>query len=304
MDPAPLEVRFWGVRGSIATGGPSFIGVGSNTSCVEVRAGSERIILDAGTGLVRLGQYLDAPVTATILVSHFHWDHIQGFPLFQPGYDPRNSFAIFGPGHGVHGVEAALRRQMQRPHFPVPLEAMRATLDFHPFDPGNEIEIGEATVRAAALNHPEPCLGYRISIGGVSMVYATDTEQLADGRLNPAVLDLAKGTDLLIYDAQYTEDEYCGRRGPCRIGWGHSTIPEACRIAAAAGVKQLALFHHDPCHDDHRVAQLVRQAQSLFPATFAAREGHVVELRAEESRRVRGEGRSDCWTDRSLETLR
>jgi phosphoribosyl 1,2-cyclic phosphodiesterase len=271
---------------------------------LEVRAGRERIVLDAGTGLVQLGNTLAAPVSATILVSHFHWDHIQGFPLFQPAYDARNSFLICGPGTGDEGVEAALRRQMERPHFPVPLEAMRAKLSFQPLGADDEIQIGEVTVKTAAMNHPQLCLGYRISLGEVSVVYATDTEQLAAGELNSAVLELARGADLLIYDAQYTEDEYCGRCGPCRVGWGHSTIQEACRIATAAGVKQLALFHHDPSHDDRRIAQLVRQAQSFFPPSFAAREGNSVELRPEASTPSRRTEQSAPWTDLSLDTLR
>jgi len=304
MDTAQLEVRFWGVRGSVASGGAHFAEVGSNTSCVEVKAGSERIILDAGTGLVQLGNAVTAPVTATILLSHFHWDHIQGFPLFPPAYDPRNSFVICGPGKGEDGVEAALRRQMASPHFPVPLESMRAKLDFRPVAAGDELEVGGALVKVAALNHPQLCHAYRISIGDVSVVYATDTEQLGNGEPNPAVVELARGTDLLIYDAQYTEDEYHGHHGPCRIGWGHSTIPEACRIATAAGVKQLALFHHDPGHDDARVAQLVRQAQSLFPASFAAREGLSVELRSEESVGSRREERSADRIHPSPATLR
>lgn len=304
MDIAAVEVRFWGVRGSVATGGPSFAEVGSNTSCVEVRAGEERIILDAGTGLVQLGQTLTAPVAAALLISHFHWDHIQGFPLFQPGYDPGCSFDIYGPGRDEHGVEAALRRQMERPHFPVPLDAMRANLTFHPLEPGDQIRIGGAIVKAALLNHPQPCLGYRIEFGGVSVVYATDTEQLADGRLNPSVLELARGADLLIYDAQYSEDEYHGRGGPCRVGWGHSTIPEACRIASAAGVRRLALFHHDPSHDDLHIARLVRQAQLLFPSTFAACEGRSIELAPARSERPKRRREPIPWTDQSLDTTR
>jgi phosphoribosyl 1,2-cyclic phosphodiesterase len=214
------------------------------------------------------------------LISHFHRDHIQGFPFFEPGYDLRNAFDVYGPGLGDDGVEAALRRQMERPHFPVPLDAMRAKLVFHPAEAGDEIGIGVAKVKVAALNHPQPCLAYRVSVDGVSVVYATDTEQLSEGRLNPDVVELARGADLLIYDAQYTEEEYSGRRGPSHVGWGHSTIGEACRIATAAYVKQLALFHHDPSRDDRRVAQLVYQAQSLFPASFIAQEGTSIELRA------------------------
>jgi phosphoribosyl 1,2-cyclic phosphodiesterase len=304
MGVARVEVRFWGVRGSVATGGPSFAEVGSNTSCVEIRAGEERIILDAGTGLVQLGRTLTAPAAATILITHFHWDHIQGFPLFQPGYDPRNSFDVYGPGRNEHGVEAALRRQMERPHFPVPLEAMRARLTFHSLEPGQEFRVGQATVTTALLNHPQPCLGYRITIDGISIVYATDTEQLTDGSLNPKVLRLAKEADLLIYDAQYSEDEYCGRCGPDRIGWGHSTIPEACRTAHAAGVKRLALFHHDPCHDDLHVARLAREAQSLFPDSFAAREGSSLELTREPSDRSRRTTDPVHWMDHSLDTFR
>lgn len=303
MKPASTEVRFWGVRGSVATGGPSFVEVGSNTSSVEVRAGSERFILDAGTGLVQLGRTLAAPVNATILFSHYHWDHIQGFPLFAPAYDPRNSFVIYGPGRGEEGVEAALRRQMQRPHFPVPLETMQAKLEFQALDPGDEVRIGDATVKVGVLNHPELCLGYRISFDGATVVYATDTEQVA-GKLNPAVLELAKGADLLIYDAQYTEDEYSGHRGVSRIGWGHSTIPEACRIASAAGVKQLALFHHDPSHDDRHIAQLVRQARSWFPRALAAREGDTIPVSSDSSRSRRPERPfSFSDSDRNHDTL-
>jgi phosphoribosyl 1,2-cyclic phosphodiesterase len=278
MHDGSFTVRFWGVRGSLPAAGPQFAGVGGNTSCVEVRAGDELIILDAGTGLFPLAESLTRPVRATFLFSHFHWDHIQGFPMFRPAYEPGNAFVLYGPGPG--GVESALRRQMQAPHFPVPLDALRADLDFRTIEPGQDIRVGAATVRAAMLNHPQGCLGYRISYGGTSVVYATDNEQLGGGLLNPSLIDVARDAQLLILDAQYTDDEYHGRCGPERHGWGHSTITEACRVATSAGVEQLALFHHDPSHTDDHISANLRKARSRFPNVIAACEGQSVDLRA------------------------
>jgi phosphoribosyl 1,2-cyclic phosphodiesterase len=274
----PFTVRFWGVRGSIANGGAEFAGVGGNTSCVEVRAGNELIILDSGTGVRALGQTLGADTRATFLFSHLHWDHIQGFPFFTPAYVPGNTFTLYGPGESGADLLAAMTRQMQPPNFPVTLKAMGAQLDFRTVKPGAEFEVGPARVRVAALNHPQGCLGYRISVGGTSVVYATDTEHPAPGVIDPGVLDLARGADLLIYDSQYTDDEYEGRCGPPRKGWGHSTIREACGLAEAAGVKRLALFHHDPSHDDRFVERKVGEARGWFPNVGAAREGMTVNL--------------------------
>jgi len=273
-----FTVRFWGVRGSLATGGSSFADVGGNTSCVEVRVGDETIILDAGTGLLRLGEAWGAQARATFFVSHYHWDHIQGFPFFRPAYLPENNFTLYGPSTEGESLEAALVRQMKPPHFPVPLEAMRARLEFRTIQPGEEVAVGPARVRAAALNHPQGCLGYRISAGGWCVVYATDTEHLAPGVADPGTFELARGADLLIYDAQYTDDEYDGRNGLPRHGWGHSTVSEACRLARSAGVKQLALFHHDPSHDDRFVERLAAAARDLFPNVLVAREGLTVNL--------------------------
>jgi ribonuclease BN (tRNA processing enzyme) len=154
---------------------------------------------------------------------------------------------------------------------------MRAALRFHAMQPGDEVQVGPAKVRAVALNHPQSCLGYRITAFGRRLLYATDTERSAHG-LDPAVLAEAMGADLLIHDSQYTEDEYDGRSGPCRAGWGHSTVGDACRLATAAGVKRLALFHHDPGHDDRQIERLTEQARGLFANVAAAREGLTVTL--------------------------
>jgi phosphoribosyl 1,2-cyclic phosphodiesterase len=238
----PFTVRFWGVRGSVANGGVEFAGIGGNTSCVEVRAGDELIILDSGTGVRALGQTLPRGARATFLFSHLHWDHIQGFPFFTPAYVPGNAFTLYGPGESRADLLAALSRQMQPPNFPVTLEAMGADLDFRNVRAGDALDLGPARVQVAALNHPQGCLGYRISVGGSSVVYATDTEHPAPGVIAPALLDLSRGADLLICDSQYTDDEYEGRSGPPKKGWGHSTIREACRLAEAAGVKRLRMI--------------------------------------------------------------
>lgn len=277
MSTMPFTVNFWGVRGSMATARPDCCGVGGNTSCVEVRAGAELIILDAGTGLHALGESLRGRISATFLFSHFHWDHIQGFPFFAPLHDPDNCFTLVGSGDSACCARGAMENLLKEPHFPVTLADVRACLRFRSLRPGDELALGAATITCAALNHPQGCLGYRIEMGGRSVVYATDTEPLASG-LDPAVLELARGASLLIYDAQYTESEYRGGTGKSRVGWGHSTVEEACRVAGAAGVEQLALFHHDPAHDDACIARLTRHCRALFSNVVAAREGMCIDL--------------------------
>src|SRR5689334_18207318 len=195
-----VEIRFWGVRGSIAAAGRAQAEVGGNTSCVEVRVGAPGaaetlLVLDAGTGLRALGAGLRGPVEAHLLLSHFHWDHIQGFPFFAPAYVPGNRIELYGPAAcAVAGdVHATLAAQMRAPHFPVGLDAMRATLGFHAVADGAELAIGAARVRAAAGRHPNGVLAYRIDYGGRSLVYATDTEHEDGGGLDEGLLALARG---------------------------------------------------------------------------------------------------------------
>ncbi len=277
-----MRIEFFGVRGSIANAGPEVGGVGGNTACVLVEAGPTQIILDAGTGVRALGERLiraskaeGAPIQATFLFSHLHWDHIQGFPFFVPAYLPETRLKLIGPlgDDGSRLLEDVLEQQMSPPTFPVTLSAMPSRKEFCGLAGGEVLEVGEATVRSARLHHPQGCLGYRIEHGGRSVVFCTDTEPLPDGGAPEAVLELARGADLLIYDAQYTPEEY-----PARRGWGHSTWQDAVEVAKAAGVARLALFHHDPAHDDRAVADIERAAQSVFPAAFAAREGCTVTL--------------------------
>ena len=280
-----MRVKFWGVRGSIATSGPRFAGVGGNTTCVEVRHAGARLVLDGGTGLRGLGDELLAearelgrPVQASFLFSHLHWDHIQGFPFFAPAFVPGTALSLLGPTDGEGTLEDALARQMSPPSFPVPLSAMAADKRFGIIAPDETVEIGPFVVTAKPLSHPQGVLGFRIEAGGKAVCFATDTEQRSYAEIDPALLELARGADLLIHDAQYTEAQYNGEGGPRREGWGHSTYVAAAQVAAAAEAKALALFHHDPSHDDAAVAAIERDARAYFLNAFAARENLTVDV--------------------------
>jgi len=273
-----IEVRFWGVRGSIASPGPDTSRVGGNTSCVEVRAEGTRIVLDAGTGIRRLGEQLVRDGNAdpiTILLSHLHWDHIQGLPFFLPAYLPSTELAIFGQAP----LAAALTQQMQQPVFPVRLDELPAKLALRETKPGDVFHVGAVRVRVAKQNHPGGSLAYRLELPGAVVVYATDTEHFAC--VDPALRALAEGADLLIYDSQYTPEEYGGAVGRAKLGWGHSTYVAGAELAKAAGVGHYVLFHHDPQRSDAAVAEIEDKARALFPRSTAAREGMVVVLGAQ-----------------------
>lgn len=287
MQAMSLTIRFWGVRGSIPAPGPATAAVGGNTSCVELRAGSERLILDAGTGLRGLGDELmagDAAPRLHLLFSHVHWDHIQGFPFFGPVFRPGTELTLWGAPE-ESSLETALRRQMTAPSFPVDLTQLPSTLRFRDIVPFARTRVGAFTVTAAPLHHPGGVLGYRVEHGGRTVVYATDTEHYAD-RLDDDLVELARGADVLIYDSMYTGDEYEGRTGSSRVGWGHSTWNEGVKVARAAGVRRLVLFHHDPSRSDADVAAIERDAAGELPGTVAAREGDEISLDEDEARRA------------------
>ena len=266
------KVKFWGVRGSIACPSPDHVVYGGNTSCVEISVGGHVFILDAGTGIRALGRDLlrRGVTSATLLLTHTHWDHINGFPFFAPAFSPDFSLRIMA-GHlsgKPGGIRAVLAIQMENPTFPVPLSAMRGAVCFDDFAAGDTLAFPPGViVRTGALNHPNGSTGYRIEHGGVSVCYVTDTEHLP-GQPDRNVLDLIAGADLVIYDSTYTDDEF-----PAKVGWGHSTWQEGVRLAQAAGVKQLVLFHHDPDHDDACMARIEAEAVALLPGTIAARDG-------------------------------
>jgi phosphoribosyl 1,2-cyclic phosphodiesterase len=279
-----MRITFWGVRGSIPSPGPDTVGVGGNTSCVEVRAGKLLIVFDGGTGLRLLGKKLlkEMPITAHVFFSHVHWDHIQGFPFFDPAFVPGNVINLYGGNNVSRTLEETLAGQMDHPSFPVHLTDMAAKMNFHDVHESRPLELDagdgqKAIVTAAPGNHPNGVWAYRVDHGSSSVVYATDTEHytVLDARL----LKLASGADVLIYDSQYTPEEYAGTAGgQPKTGWGHSTFEEATKLAKAASVKKLVLYHHDPTQSDAAVLDKERRARLLFAATEAAREGLVIEL--------------------------
>lgn len=294
-----MRVTFWGTRGSIATPGVGTTTYGGNTSCVEIRCGTDIFIFDAGTGIRPLGlalaqEFKDRPVTLHLFISHTHWDHIQGFPFFTPAYLPTTTIHIYGSGGQGRPLEKVLRGQMDADYFPVALGDMNSALHVHEFK-GKPFQIGEATIAATYLNHPGMNLGYRVTHEGKSVVYATDNEPYQQTlahlgqrgkagrefgqRLDAEFVRFIAGADFYIGEAQYTDDEY-----PARIGWGHSSISATVEVALAAQVRSLAFFHHDPLHDDPTVAAMEQTAKRLIETRgsslqcFAAREGQVLDL--------------------------
>ncbi|MDQ3115592.1 MAG: response regulator [Verrucomicrobiota bacterium] len=299
----PTVVRFWGVRGSIPTPGLQTAMFGGNTSCVEVRVGDQVIILDAGSGIRALGQALmrefrDKPLQVTMLVTHTHWDHIQGFPFFIPAYNPKVNVRIVGYEGAVHGLRGALFEQMQSAFFPVGLNQMASHVTFEELSE-MECKIGVVEVRTIFANHPGICLGYRLVTPKGDIVYMPDHEayerheierQKLAGETSPPSLDYARqqdekviefirGADVVIGDTQYDAAEY-----PARLGWGHTCADDAVELAMRAGVKHLFLFHHDPDHQDEKMLAMIAHAEARVTAAgspmivSAAREGAEIVL--------------------------
>lgn len=271
-----VQATFWGVRGSIACGGPAFSGVGGNTSCVVLESGETTIILDAGTGLKAFAETWEKcdKRRAAMLITHAHMDHVIGLPFFRPFYCPSQRFDLYcGPLAGALGLKDALKKLMQAPLFPVPLEVAKADLNFHDLAEGESFEpLPGVAVETRPLNHPGNATGYRIAIGDKIVAYVTDTEHFAD-RMDENVLALMKDADLAIYDAMYTPEQY-----PSHVGWGHSTWEAGVAAAQAAGAKSLALFHHEPDADDAKLVEIERQARAVWPNAFMAREGQKIAL--------------------------
>jgi phosphoribosyl 1,2-cyclic phosphodiesterase len=272
-----FTIRFWGVRGSLPCPGTATKRYGGNTPCIEVRCGRRLLILDAGTGLRELGDALAAEggaIDADLFLTHCHYDHVIGIPFFAPFYDPQHKFRMWAgnllPDFQLKGV---IRGMMSEPLFPVGVDAFKAQIDFRDFRSGESIAPGDGvTIRTVALNHPGGATGYRIDFDGRSFSYITDHEWRRDGHDAPLV-SLAKGTDLLVYDTAYTEDEIESKKG-----WGHSTWRDGVRFADAAGAGTLCLFHHAPEHDDNAMDALVAEVRAARPGTIAAIEGQVIHL--------------------------
>lgn len=292
-----MRVKFWGVRGSYPAPGAGTVKYGGNTACVEVRVGERTIILDAGTGIIPLGREMARrSATETLLLfSHLHHDHTQGFPFFVPAYLPNIRLHIFGPGGTPETLSRVLESNQSAETFPVSLRDMASSKEIrsvrdsqvivwdktgvHVTESTTGVEDEAILIRIhKSYAHPGGVYAYRVTWRGKSVVYATDTEGnvATDRRL----VQFAKDADVLIHDAQYSEDHYRGALAgfPSTQGFGHSTVTMACEVAAAAQVRQLVLFHHDPSYSDTKVADMETFAKGQFHTTQAAYEGLKIVL--------------------------
>ncbi len=296
-----MRVKFWGVRGSIPCPGPETVKYGGNTSCIQVLGGREIIILDAGTGIRKLGLRLSArkrPLRIHLLLTHTHWDHIQGFPFFTPIYSPGNELFVYGPRALDKSLEDALMAQMQYSYFPVRGVELAARVRFTELEEEN-FSIGDVRFVSKSMNHPIRVLAYRFSHGGRSAVFTGDNEPYYDvlveraarsdaaarghseftDECNRRVVDFCAKADLLVADAQYTDAEYKTKRG-----WGHSSVSQVLHLARGAGVRKLALFHHEPEYGDRVLDRIERRARAAARRmgcacrVFLAREGQTVEV--------------------------
>jgi phosphoribosyl 1,2-cyclic phosphodiesterase len=292
LDRIAYTVTFWGTRGSIPTPGPHTARYGGNTSCVAVEGpGGQLVILDAGTGIRGLGLTLverqNGGVKAEILLSHTHWDHIQGLPYFKPFFAPGNTVRIWGAKQGTTSLDEILHLQMDPAVFPVPLTAVSATLSVEEVRAGVEFTVGPFQARAMQLRHPGTTLAYRLkpTAGGQSTAYVTDNELGPGGNYGTQgswrrdLVQFLKGVDLLIHDAMYTPEELDTHRG-----WGHSSYAEAVELAAETGARKLVLFHHEPEHDDgamdalHAAARRAAQQRGATTEVVVAQEGMRLSL--------------------------
>ncbi len=301
--PPSTRLKFWGVRGSIPVPGPSTIGYGGNTTCVEVRTDNEIIVLDAGSGIRELGLALEnefgtAPIDLTLLLTHTHWDHIQGLPFFLPAYKPKNSIRVLGYQGARAGLATVLATQMEIPFFPVSWRDLPGTIKIEELKK-MEFSIGKARVRAKFLNHPGVCVGYRLFTKEGSIAFLPDNEPFEPLKLKLATRDgirpekaraqaaversklveFLKEADVLILDSQYTDEKYQEH-----IGWGHGALSRVVSLALEARVRKLFLFHHDPQHDDHEIDEMLERARLLVVESGraleveAAREGAEIWL--------------------------
>lgn len=268
-----LRIKFWGVRGSTPTPGSEYLSYGGNTSCIEIlSANGSRIIIDSGTGIRNLGRQLYAEnkhQTVHLFLTHFHWDHIQGLPFFAPLLQSGNKVHFHSFPDPVE-IQARLKRQMTCPFFTLDFDSVGAERKYESVSDG--FHLGDLSVAAFPLNHPQGACGYRVESQGASVVIATDVEH-GDQQLDKVLRQHAESADLLVYDSQYTPAEY-----ESRVGWGHSTYTCAASVAKDARVSQLALFHHDPTRIDAEITHIVKQAVPLFENTIAARELGIIEI--------------------------
>jgi phosphoribosyl 1,2-cyclic phosphodiesterase len=282
MSQTSTKVTFWGVRGSTPTPHPNTWRYGGNTSCVEVVCANDtRFILDCGTGLRELGNHLgekspDHAMDTHVLVTHYHWDHIQGIPFFHPLFQSQNRFHFYGFQSkylGPDSLRQALQAQLARPYFPVDLTMAAASREYREIAGGGEFDVQGTKISSRCLYHPQGCLGYRLDTPGGSIVYATDNEP-GDPECDQNLRELAEGADLLICDAQCSPEQLA----TTRRGWGHSSWLECVKLARQVKARNLILFHHDPDSSDKIVDGYLYAARQEFASTWAAMEGMTISL--------------------------
>lgn len=275
MEDLVFQVRFWGVRGSIPVSGPETSRYGGNTACVEMRCGRHILLFDAGSGIRHAGRGLVSGARdIDLFFTHCHYDHIIGFPFFALLYDPHVRLSVWS-GHlaGEMTTLQMVEKFMRPPWFPAKLDVCKANLICRDFVSGDVLSPRSGvTIRTASLLHPGGCVGYRVEWGGRTVALVTDTEHIP-GELEPAIVGLIAGADLVIYDCNYTEEEM-----PLRKGFGHSTWQQGVKLCKAAGAQGLAIFHHDPWRTDTELSAIERQARQAFAGAFAARDGQIIEF--------------------------
>lgn len=288
------RLKIWGVRGSIPVPGPGTVRYGGNTSCIEVRADGELIVLDAGSGIRELGLALEnefgsRPIKLSLLITHVHWDHIQGFPFFVPAYNDKNEIQILGYDGTGSGLREILKGQMATPFFPVALHDLPGKINIRKLE-SMDFKIGNVRVRSRFMNHPGVCVGYRILTSKGSIAYLPDHEHYDAFKLHSAkshllspeqtqqraredraeLVKFLQGSDILILDTQYTDDEY-----QAHVGWGHGSLSSAISLALDASIRKLVLFHHDPTHDDDMIDKMLQTARKI-----AAKSENYLEVEA------------------------
>ncbi|MGC8908265.1 MAG: MBL fold metallo-hydrolase [Desulfomonilaceae bacterium] len=280
-----MVIKFWGVHGSLPRPGSSTLKFGGNTPCVEIRSGQTLVILDAGSGIRELGEDIlrrqksgllpEKNLKGHILISHLHWDHVQGFPFFGPAYQRGNEFHLYCGKGLIYTIDSLMRRQMSEPNFPVRFGDMAASIVCHDVEDGQTIAVDDVRILVRELSHPGGCYGYRIEAEGKIISYASDTEVSID--VDQKMLELAQNADILIHDCMFTPEQYHGLDGHCsRESWGHSTWEGAVRTAKSCSIKHLILFHHG--NDDATVEAIEKKAREAFPNTTAAYEGLEIDL--------------------------